>query len=555
MAKMKTAETPTAATLPRWLRLSLTATNYTAFFCLGLLLSLLGPTLLDLATRLDATIAHMALAFTARSLGYLLGSIVGGLIFDRTAYSATMLATTLLLAATGSFCVPLAKNVPVLAAVVSLQGLAMGFLDTGGNVLLIRCWKANCGPYLQGLHFCFGVGAFIAPLLAKQFIAQTSTIEGINCTATATSPPSTLATTPVTPLATTTTMTVAAGDGESGTVPPGFESHVATAYRIGASLLLPPALAFLALARFTPRDIMAGGHGGHGGDGAADATPKPRSRVYVVGLLSAAFLFFMLYVGTEVSYGGYIYSYTVKSCELQFSEHDGALVTSVYWGLFAVGRFFAIPLSTRFSPRTLVIVDLVGCMLASVAMACFPHNATVIWIGSGVFGFSMASIFPSGYHMVETYMDISNAATSILVVGAALGEMLIPLAVGTLFDRVGPETFLVIIVIVLSIATGVFLFMMAWVHHFNKHLTSSSSSARVTYNIVGADSMLMHELGGSAAFAITDSSDDDLDEDFALPPLDGAHMHAMVDDDDDDDDDDDEMVYDFAAGEMKRRLL
>lgn len=49
----------------------------------------------------------------------------------------------------------------MLGMVVVLQGLSMGFLDTGGNVLLLRIWGEHCGPWMQTLHFSFGLGAFV----------------------------------------------------------------------------------------------------------------------------------------------------------------------------------------------------------------------------------------------------------------------------------------------------------------------------------------------------------------------------------------------------------
>ena len=155
------------------LKIGLTAGNYAAFFCLGLLLSMLGPTLLDLAEILHAPISTMAFVFTARSLGYLLGSVVGGLVFDRTAYSVTLIGLAVLLASCSAFLVPIMPTVAALASVVSFQGLCMGFLDTGGNVLLVRCWHEGCGPYLQGLHFCFGLGAFVSPLLIEAVLRLT----------------------------------------------------------------------------------------------------------------------------------------------------------------------------------------------------------------------------------------------------------------------------------------------------------------------------------------------------------------------------------------------
>ena len=292
------------------------------------------------------------------------------------------------------------------------------------------------------------------------------------------------------------------------------------------------------------------------------AAGAPRSRTYVFGMLAAAFLFFMLYVGTEVSFGGYLYSHTVKSCDLQFSQHDGALITSVFWGMFSVGRFIAIPLSTRISPRTMVIKDLIGSLTAAVLMFALKHNPTVLWLGAGLFGLSMASVFPSGYHYVETCMSLSNAATSLLVVGSALGEMLIPLLVGTLFDHRGPDSLLTVTLASIAAATAVFLFILLWAR---RHVGTAavSASGQGVYSVLK-----------NSAFAIADSSDDS-DGDLELPPLAAASSAIGFTSDEDDDGDDeekdkgglfatgtgnrkasrDEVVYDFASGEIRRNLL
>lgn len=44
-----------------------------------------------------------------------------------------------------------------------LQGLAMGVLDTGGNVSLMRLHGKEVAPYMQTMHFLFGLGAFASP--------------------------------------------------------------------------------------------------------------------------------------------------------------------------------------------------------------------------------------------------------------------------------------------------------------------------------------------------------------------------------------------------------
>ncbi|XP_035686634.1 sodium-dependent glucose transporter 1-like [Branchiostoma floridae] len=141
-----------------------------AFLGLGVCIAMVGPTLLDLAANVHADIAHISYIFTARSVGYLVGSAVGGFLFDMFDQHL-LLGLSLLLNAIGFAVIPWAKRLSVMGILVSFTGVAMGFLDTGGNVLCLNLWGQRSAPYMQALHFSFGIGAFIAPLLAKNFIS------------------------------------------------------------------------------------------------------------------------------------------------------------------------------------------------------------------------------------------------------------------------------------------------------------------------------------------------------------------------------------------------
>lgn len=52
----------------------------------------------------------------------------------------------------------------------------------------------------------------------------------------------------------------------------------------------------------------------------------------------------------------------------------------------------------------------------------------------------MSSIFPSGVHLAEHYIEVNGFAASVFTVGSALGEMLIPLLVGMSFERISPTS-------------------------------------------------------------------------------------------------------------------
>ena len=72
----------------------------------------------------------MSRIFTGRSVGYLFGSIVGGLLFDKLNQDC-LLSFALMLTAVGTALAPWSKNFMWLMVLFAFQGVSMGFLDTG----------------------------------------------------------------------------------------------------------------------------------------------------------------------------------------------------------------------------------------------------------------------------------------------------------------------------------------------------------------------------------------------------------------------------------------
>ncbi len=153
----------------RGTRLSATIAYYAAFVVLGLTSASLGPTLPGLAEHTRATLRQASYLFTARSLGYLIGSFRGGRLYDRLPGHPLMGFAVLAMAALAAL-VPVTPVIWLLAAVLALLGMAEGMLDTGGNTLLVWVHGRGVGPFMNGLHFFFGLGAFLSPVLVAQAI-------------------------------------------------------------------------------------------------------------------------------------------------------------------------------------------------------------------------------------------------------------------------------------------------------------------------------------------------------------------------------------------------
>jgi FHS family Na+ dependent glucose MFS transporter 1 len=155
----------------RGVKKHLTIVYFAAFIALGLYASVLGPTLLSLAENTRTHLGDIGFLFMARSLGYLLGSLLSGRAFDRLPGHA-LLASMLLGMAATSLLTPMISKLWLLTAILLIMGITEGALDIGSNLLLVWVHRHRAGPYLNALHFFFGLGAFLSPILVAQSILR-----------------------------------------------------------------------------------------------------------------------------------------------------------------------------------------------------------------------------------------------------------------------------------------------------------------------------------------------------------------------------------------------
>ncbi len=151
--------------------LKITAAYYASFVAMGISMASLGPTLPGLAAATRSSLSEISILFTARSLGSLLGSVFGGQIYDHMRGHLVM-ALTVISIATLTAMTPFAPTLWLLTAVLFLTGAVQGILNIGGNALLVWLHGRSVGPFMNGLHFCFGLGTFITPVIIAQFIER-----------------------------------------------------------------------------------------------------------------------------------------------------------------------------------------------------------------------------------------------------------------------------------------------------------------------------------------------------------------------------------------------
>jgi fucose permease len=209
------------------------------------------------------------------------------------------------------------------------------------------------------------------------------------------------------------------------------------AYLLLALMLLPVAAWLLRL----PSPV------GHAAAKSQTTTGGNRRLVFLI----AMFLF--LYVGAEVGFGGWIFTYTV---ELKLSAaRTAAYLTSMFFGALTIGRLFAIPLATRFRHSTILITDLVGCLLSITFIIVFSHSFLAILAGTFGVGLFMASIFPTVLSFAGHHLKVTGQVTGRFIVGASAGAMTVPLLIGQVFESVGPAVVMYVVLSALLLASAI----------------------------------------------------------------------------------------------------
>ena len=353
-------------------RILITAFYYISFIGLGLASGVLGPSLLRLADNTNATIASISSVMLFHALGYMVGAVLGGRSYDRVAGHPVMSLMLVIIAASLAF-TPVTNLLWLLVVLMFVLGVSQGSLDVGGNTLLVWVHGNKVGPFMNGLHLFFGVGAFMAPILVAQAMR--------------------------------------------------IQDNLNWAYWGMALFMLIPTvgLAFLKSPARKAESDEAGKTGG-------------RSNKLMLGMIV---VFYLFYVGMEVGFTGWIFTYATTSNLL--AEVSAAYATSLFWGTFTLGRLLSIPIAIKLRSRQVLAIDLIGCFASILILLIWPGSVIALWISIAGTGLFAASIFPTMITFAENRIHLTGKTTSLFFVGASTGGMFFPWLIGQCYASVGPR--------------------------------------------------------------------------------------------------------------------
>ena len=146
-----------------------------------------------------------------------------------------------------------------------------------------------------------------------------------------------------------------------------------------------------------------------GKENGADDSPSKMSKFELkLGVL--LFAFFIMCVGSEITFAQFIYTFTQRElAPLLNSTRQNALIdllkaadnpvrnmaswaTFLFWLGFCLFRLFAIVQARYMKARTMLWINLTGCVAASVALL-FSYDITLSFIAIFIFGSSLGEKF------------------------------------------------------------------------------------------------------------------------------------------------------------------
>jgi fucose permease len=363
-----------------------------AFLILGWGGGALGPALPWLAGHWGVRLDEAGALFTMNFLGACGTVALSGVLLDRVGRKPLLVAGALLLMM-GLLGVGLAPSLPVALASALLLGLGFGCLDVTLNVFVADLYPGARDAALNLMNTAFGAGALVGPLSVGVALKLGHSPQEVLW-------------------------------GLSG-------------------IALLNGVIYLAL-RFpsTPAAVPAPG------GAAAPAGWRVLRERYV--LLLALLLF--LYVGLEVGFGGWAYSFATQGAGMDAGA--AALVVAGFWLAFTLGRLVAGVVARWVAGPHLVLGGAGLVALGAALIALFATAPAALFVGAVLIGGGCGPVFPTVFGQAAARYPGVGLVSSAAVLGGTLGGTVLPYVQGRLLVGLGVPVAAGLIVVLALVIIG-----------------------------------------------------------------------------------------------------
>ncbi|XP_035669789.1 sodium-dependent glucose transporter 1-like [Branchiostoma floridae] len=152
-----------------------TASLILAWFCMGLYVTIVGPTMIDLKDRIGVDYEEISRVLVSHTVGYFLATVTCGIFLDfQPKFAYGVLGSAFFLAGVGTAGTPFTTSLGGLGFLQHLAGWGHGFTDAAGTVVCARLWGDKASAPIHAMHAGYPIAAFIVPLIVIPFRLRTA---------------------------------------------------------------------------------------------------------------------------------------------------------------------------------------------------------------------------------------------------------------------------------------------------------------------------------------------------------------------------------------------
>lgn len=351
------------------------------YIATGILSSLPGASLIQLARNTHVSLEVAGGMFTVSAFGFMLGAVLTGAL-TRYVKPKYLLALGLALLGTGSLITALAGSFPILLLGQILKGFGFGFIDISLNSIATMAFRETLSENLNNIHGMYGLGALLGPAILASGLQFFHSF----------------------PLAYYTGALIAA---------------------IPIALILGQRVPELPRAEKSDRQTRA-------------ERAQALRGVLGQGLLWLMVLQISIYASAEVGFGNWIVTAVSQSAGISLVL-AAPVATAFYIGLTA-GRLGGAQVLRRgwLSETRLLYTALLGGVLCGAVVALFPGQPLICYGASALVGCFYGPLFPSIMAMTSRrFAHVIGPVSSVMMIGTGAASMIVPAAMGVLIPVTG----------------------------------------------------------------------------------------------------------------------
>ncbi|UXI18778.1 hypothetical protein NH340_JMT04721 [Sarcoptes scabiei] len=398
------------------------------YFSLALNDYVFGPTFNDFSTILSASFEQIAYFAVYRQLAYTFGSL-GGLAFDYV-NRQLLLILLLLLSAASLFATPYVPNISWLFVIAIINGFAAGACDVGFHVWILEMFQNGGGPLIQALHFSFGIGIAIAPLISANFLGS----EAEGCGSNELQHHNDL------DLNWAGNLSIS---NQSMIDERRFQLFIP--YSITGSIVALGGLILLVLffyKRYHPpqeRKLPVSFD---------EQMPKQLTRsekielwkrsvpsFYIISIILLGSLLIWSYYGLEVTYLQFLAQFS-NAVPLPIHGTMSANLEAATGTAYAIGGLLATIASFRVHSQHMIYVNFFVINLGTIVLWIFSESSLLgFWIGNILVGLGFSSCYATAYTFLEHQINVTNVIGSIFLFAGGSGTALFPILLAELCSK------------------------------------------------------------------------------------------------------------------------